>query len=254
MSFIEHSNQNRYSQYPDINNFLIKICQELNVFEKHYSLFKPIKYQNEYNEMLFATLISIKKYEIVEIYAKAQISTNSDKKYNSGYYTILKNLYKLQQKDDAFMNIALDSLLIDYDFETYLFVKNKRPQEFAKFKKDIYKNNYHVFNYSNANSELLYMKIFNEEKDFQAILKYMPDVRNLSTFNELFDELVKVNKTFFFYIVCRLDYIYSNKSADINKSIALINEFYTKEEVAHAITQMKSKPHGRIFKSVSNSE
>jgi len=98
------------------------------------------------------------------------------------------------------------------------------------------------------------MKIFCEEKDFQAILKYMPDVRNLSTFNELFDELSKVNKTFFFYIVCRLDYIYSNKSADINKSIALINEFYTNEEVAHAITQMKSKPHGRIFKSVSNSE
>ena len=250
-AYILKSNQQKFSQFPDVNTFIIKISLETNVFDKYYSLFSPIKYQNEYNELLFEALLSIKKYNVVEIYAKAQINVNSDKKYNHTYYGILKTIYALQNKDDEFMKIALDSILSDFDFETYLFVKNKRPKEFAAFKKNIYRYSNSVFQTNNYAAELLFVKIFVEERDFQAIEKYSPAVKNLSIFNDFFEQFSSISKINLFYFVCRLEYFNDNfDKSEINRSIKLFNTYYNKDEIEMAAKLMKSRVHGIIYKSL----
>ena len=253
ITLLKYSNQQKFTQFPDINQFVIKICLELGIFDKYYSLFSPIKHQNEHNEKLFEALLSIKKYDIVEIYAKAQINNNSEKKYNLSYFGFLKTIYKLQGKDDEFMKIALDSILADFDFETYQFVKNKRPKEFVSFKKNIYKYSNSAFQINNCAAESLFIKIFSEERDVQAMAKYLPEIKNLSVFNDFFEQFAKISKANLFYFVCRLDYFYNPfEKTEVDRSIRLFNTYYTKDEIEMAVKQMKSRVPGPIFKAVIN--
>ncbi len=251
ISYISYSNKQKFAQFPDINSFVIKVCLELGVFDKYYSLFSPIKYQNEYNEMLFEALMTIKKYKVVEIYAKAQININSDRKYNRPYYGFLKTIYKLQENDDEFMKIALESMMSDFDFETYQFVKSKRTTEFHSFKKIVYRYSNSAFQINNCAAESLFMKIFSEERDYQAITKYMSEIKNLSVYNDFFEEFAKINKVNLFYYVCRLNYFNNHfEKSEIDRSVRLFNTFYTKDDIEMATNQMKSRVHGSIYKSL----
>lgn len=253
IAYLQYSNQKKHAQFPDINTIIIDICLELNVFQNYYAEFKPILYQNEYNLHLIKALHSIKKYDIVAIYAKNQIKLNSNNKYNAPYYTVLKSMYKEQGKDHELMEIALESILADFDFDTYLFVKTKFPLKFEAFKKNVYKYAYSAFNINSVVAELLFMRIFIIEKDQQAVLKYMTEVRNLSVFNALFKELSAINQTFFLYLICRAEYIYYDRNkSEVNNSIALVKQYYTQEEIDRAIKQMKSKPNSLILKAFMN--
>ena len=100
---------------------------------------------------------------------------------------------------------------------------------------------------------MLFIKIFFEEKDYQAIEKYSSAIKNLSVFNDLFEQFVSISKANLFYFVCRLDYYSSGfTQSEIKRSIALFNAFYTKDEIEMVAKQMKSGGTGQIYRSLTS--
>lgn len=109
------------------SKFIFIITTENNLFPKYYTLFKPIRYDNDYNEKLIALLIAENHLELAKKYCDEQIMYNSRQEFNLLYLKFLKEIHLLE-KDDAALTKLLPVLVpFTFDFDDYIFVSERLP-------------------------------------------------------------------------------------------------------------------------------
>jgi hypothetical protein len=74
--------------------------EEYQLFASYPNLFKPILFDNKFNENLIRQLIENDHPELAEKYCLQQIKNNSRPVYNTLYFELLKEIYTLQ-KDES---------------------------------------------------------------------------------------------------------------------------------------------------------
>ncbi|MBC9931328.1 SWIM zinc finger family protein [Chitinophaga qingshengii] len=92
------------------------------LFETYYNVFKPIRFNNDYNSDLIGRLIQLGHLNLAETYCQEQIMYNSREEYNHSYYQFLKEIYSIERDNGKLTEVLKKMSLYTFDFDDYLFV------------------------------------------------------------------------------------------------------------------------------------
>lgn len=127
----ENYSDSIYEAY-DYTRIIFGIVEENGLMSKYYWLFRPIRFDNEFNLQLIRMLIRNNEMALAEIYCYEQIEGNYREEYNIPYLFLLREIYK-QQNDEEKLSGVLTSLFpYSYDFDDYLFITDRLPEEERK--------------------------------------------------------------------------------------------------------------------------
>lgn len=113
---------------------LFALVQQHGLLEAYYQSFKPIRFDNEFNEVLIDQLIAAGHIEQAKNYCKAQIAQNYKELYNLPYLERLKRIYRLQNNEQALAEVSAELLPFRFDFEDYRFLHSRMEEGEAKKK------------------------------------------------------------------------------------------------------------------------
>lgn len=102
------------------------------LFAKYGQNFKPIKFDNAFNKQLILLLIKYNDLKKATQYCLDQIANNYNHGHSILYYQLLKKIFLILNDEEGLMKTL--PLLVQYtfDFEDYLYVLNKLPEEERK--------------------------------------------------------------------------------------------------------------------------
>lgn len=253
MQFLDYLNKNKLELSEAKYESLIQMCIDNNVFDKYNSYFKPIKYANSYNVMLMNELILAKKYDLVVTYANKQIEQNHYESYNAIYYKILRSVYLLQKDDEKFLKIVYKMMMVEYDFQDYLLIKNsKNILNFDEIKKKIFSQTTHIFRSSNTTAQTFYLQLMIEEKENLQLQKRIEGLSSLLPIIETFNNLLDISKSQLLKNIARIEINYSwhIDSTAINKIRLMIKEKYTIAEIQDFKKQNRLLYSHKIFEPI----
>lgn len=169
---------------------LFDLVQQYGLLDQYYTLFKPIRFDNAFNQTLIEGLIEKGHLEPAEKYCRAQIAENFKDVYNVGYLELLKKIYRQQNNEKALTSIMADLLPFTFDFDDYLFLSARMEEGEAKKKwrtKIITKarNNHY-----NQAAKSFYFRLLHHEEAYKKMIEsinaYTPYTIILSYFDLMF--------------------------------------------------------------------
>lgn len=98
------------------------LVQDSDLFKNYYKVFKPIRFDNEYNEELIRRLIEYNHIKLAEKYCLEQIEANVRDEYNECYLQFLKEIYTIEKNEKKLAEVLKGLFPLTFDFEDYLFI------------------------------------------------------------------------------------------------------------------------------------
>lgn len=223
------------------HKFLLKLmnkCHETGVLKEHIGFFKPIKYENSYNEKLLSHMISFEMYkQAIEICEK-QIQGNYYESYNVLYYEIIKKIYQIQNNQEGLLQLTSKLLFINYNFDDYLHLKaNKNLLNFEDLKAKLFKLSTTVIKSNNSASQAFYIKLFIEEKETAQLVKTLEKINSIAPIIETFDSLLPLGRINLLKIICKIE-SYNSWSIG-NDNLRAIQNLIKKEFTIMELTDYK---------------
>jgi hypothetical protein len=124
----------KFSYKDDYVAAVFKMIVNCGLFEEYQLLFKPLRYQNEYNGLLIQLLITHGNLLLAEKYCLEQIAGNSNMDYDTMYLDFLAEIYTNWKDDKKLAMVLKETLSKSFDFNAYLFV-DKHTEEGEEKKK-----------------------------------------------------------------------------------------------------------------------
>lgn len=104
---------------------IFSLVDEHKLFDKYITVFKPIRYQNEYNLKLIELLADNKEWKFAEKYCLEQISNNARDEYDVPYLALLKLIYTLTKNENSLAPVLEKLLPYTWNFEDFMFLNNR---------------------------------------------------------------------------------------------------------------------------------
>lgn len=102
------------------------------LFNKYYKLFKPIRFNNEYNFELISSLVATGYLSLAESYCIEQIKGNFKEEFNLMYREFLVEIYTVQENDDKLAGVLKDLFPLTYSMKDFQFVYTRITNEAEK--------------------------------------------------------------------------------------------------------------------------
>jgi hypothetical protein len=242
-----------------IQGFILKILAENGLFEDIYEHFQAKYYENDYNILLLEKLIEIKKYDVAEDIAKEQIFRNSNDKYNTGYFNILKEIYKQTENSQKNALISMKTIFYNFEMDDYFEIqKHSSPEAFKVFRTKVLgylKRNFH----GNSKFVKAYIDIYFLEKNYQKILENISLYTTYSILFEYRKELYTHHKSAFLVALTLIEGTlsrYANPLDEMemeyrNKFLKWIDENYSFLEIK-ATVQVRKRHYDSNFLDALN--
>jgi len=175
--------------------FIFEIIEEHNLFTKYSRLFKPIRFDNEYNQELIRQLIDNNDLEQAEKYCLEQIQQNFREEYNILYLKFLKEIYLIQKDEEALAKVLAALFPFTFDFEDYLFISERLPEEERKKwrTKMLTKSRNISGTYKKAGTEFCF-KLADAEKSYTKMIGYIDSYTPYSIILQYFERMALTDK------------------------------------------------------------
>lgn len=205
----------------DFEMFFLNIFSENKLFEKYKNLFKPRRFQNEYNIILIRNLIEINELEKAENYCTEQINNNINENYDLPYINFLAEIYSKTNNTHKKATLLANYGAYTFDFENYLFIKkNCSPFEFKKYRQKILTN----ANYNSQNGDIqafdFYYKVIKDDGLKNKLISLLAKSHNLNLFDIYKEEAFAMSPIDFIAEAC-----VASTFTTQNKLIAKIAKF-----------------------------
>ena len=146
---------------------------EANGFLPRYlTVFKPIRYDNDFNSLLIEKLIKSSALELAENFAKDQIAGNSREEFNRPYLELLKKIYMLQNNEEALSDVIAQLLPFTFNFDDYLFFYNRMPEgeEKKKWRTRLLSKAKNAGSYGRGSAQLFHFRLLAYEKSYKKMI------------------------------------------------------------------------------------
>ena len=209
-----------------VSTFILEVLFDNDLFDKNYFIFKPYRYENEYNLSLIDKLIAINKIKEAEQMAVAQVASNYYVDYNFPYWSRLKEIYLSQNDFVKLINILINTVAIAMNFDDFLIIKQHlSAAEFKKFKSNLMGRTKNKFS-SYSNAPQFYFKMLNEDKNYLKMIDSISEYTDYDVVYEHRTALFQTDKITFLRKILEIEsgnYYYRNKIYDLDYREKLAN-------------------------------
>ncbi|MFI5137602.1 MAG: SWIM zinc finger domain-containing protein [Sphingobacteriales bacterium] len=211
------SNPDEMFNGPLYCKFIFEITEGHGLFPKHYRLFKPLRFDNEYNQKLIGLLIENNHLAIAKKYCNEQIQSNFREEYNVPYLKSLKEIFVIEKDNENLAKILSVLFPYTFEFDDYLFIINTLPEEERKKwrTKILARARNASRNRNNPATEFCF-KLMNYEKGYKKMIEYIESYTPFSLILQYFEPMVLAEKNKLLEAIVRKsdDYVYTNVQND----------------------------------------
>lgn len=203
----------------DLQMFALETFIEYDVFKEHYELFRPIRYENQYNILLLNHLVPIDS-DLAERYANDIISLNVRLEYNLPYIHILGDIYMSREDFKGLATLQMQTFDAGCDIEDYLFIKQELQgtPEFKSFRTKLL-TRLRNSSFVQVSNSLLYFQILQDDRNYAKILQVLDDTVPHEVILEFAYDLMVFNESLFLKKILELGQ-YHNYRLDIHEELA----------------------------------
>ncbi len=177
------------------SKLILEIVENHGLFSRYYNLFKPIQFDNEFNQKLIHLLIETNHLKLAGKYCQEQILDNYRDEYNPPYLKFLKEIYTIQ-KDNENLAIVLTKLLpYTFDFDDYLFTANRREEEERKkWRTKILSRARTASHHYNKEATEFCFKLLEHEKSYRKMIDYIDSYTPYNIILRYFEPMALTDK------------------------------------------------------------
>lgn len=212
-----HKNKGRNHLNFDLNNFILELFIENNIFERNYANFNPFIYQNDFNIKLIKELTKINKLALAESMALKLIEYNKRESFDLPYVDILIDIYKLTEEDQKLAKLLSIYGKYIFEFEYYLYIKNNTTIEvFKKYRQGVMSNARYAYQSGNRKAFDFYFEIKKDNNKSSDLLKMLNESNNIEWYNDYKEIALLINEIEFIKVLLSFStyYNYEEKTED----------------------------------------
>ena len=227
---------------------IFNMVKSYNLFPENYKIFKPLLFENEFNEELIGLLIEINQLELARQYCKAQIAANYQEQYNIPYLKILKNIYTIEN-DEVNLAYTLKELFPQtFDFDAYIFIINRmEPEEKKKWRTKILSRARNAIRSYNYGALAFCFELMDHEKNYRKMIEYIDSYTPYTVILKYFEPMVATDKSRLLEAITRKSesnwHLYTDKVGDDDSCFpALFNlaeKYYSTDYLRMLINQLE---------------
>jgi hypothetical protein len=219
---------------------MFHMVMDIDAFDRYYNIFKPIRFNNEYNFELISELIESGHLRLAEKYCQEQIKGNFREEFNLPYLQLLREIY-VSEKDESKLSEVLKELFPQtYDFEDYLFIiaRIEDEEERKKWRSKILARARQASHHSAAMD--FSFKLMDYEKKYKKMIEYINEYTSYNLIARYAEKMILTDKNGFLKgMLHKYDNLYQmedeNIVSDLTLIVDILYKYCTKSEIQLAI-------------------
>lgn len=234
---------------------LFAFVESHGLLQKHLSVFKPIKWDNPFNELLIGKLIDAGAFDLAKEYAEEQIAGNYREEYNLPYLELLKRIYRLQNDEEGLAGVVGQLLPYTFDFDDYLFLYNHMPEgeEKKKWRTKLITKSKNASSYGRKGAKEFYFRLLNHEKGYKKMIDSINSYTPYGMILRYFEPMAQTDKAKLLKAILdkgddsfwSFEYEEQKKDAEcFPELLAVMEKTYGKQALLTAVKQAES---GRFY-------
>ncbi|RVU89601.1 hypothetical protein EH230_12515 [Flavobacterium columnare] len=224
-----------------LKGFVLPIYIEQGMFAKYVKIFKPVKFQNDYNLLLIQALKELGENEKVEKYALDQIANNYYyEEFNIPYVKILDELYrKLEQNDKLALLLARHGKYI-FSLNNYELIKKYAPSEdFKKYRQALLTNATNAIVSGNLEAFELYYQLKKDEGKQDFLFDILNKTNSYTIFNQYKEDAFKMSEMKFLKALCNIRNSSLYEKKEVNEIVQFIIKNYDEKQLEFYLKQFR---------------
>ncbi len=176
-------------------NQILRIVETNDLFPRYYHLFKPIRYDNEFNIHLIKLLVNNHHFETAEKYCRSQIHSNSRLEFNVHYWELLKEIYTQTNDEGKLVDIVAELFPYTYDFDDYLIIASHMPEdERKKWRTKMLSKASNASNSHNDSATVFCFRLMDHEENYRKMIDYIDSHASYSIIAPYFEKMIMADK------------------------------------------------------------
>ncbi|TFF36867.1 hypothetical protein [Mucilaginibacter psychrotolerans] len=171
------------------------LVNDNNLFPVYYDMFKPIHFENGFNEKLIALLIENNHTELAEKYCNQQIKANYRDEYNVAYFKLLKQIYTASTDEANLANVLTQLFPYDFNFDDYLFILARlQPDEQKKWRTKVLTKARNTSHGPDTRALEFCFKLMEHEGNYKKMIDYIESKTPYRLILQYFEPMVAADK------------------------------------------------------------
>jgi hypothetical protein len=190
----EHYSESIYEAY-DYTRIIFNIVVNNGLFGQYPKLFRPIRFDNGFNQQLIRLLIEHNELTLAEKYCLEQIEGNFREEYNILYLLFLKEIYKLRKDEEKLASVLNRLFPYYYNFDDYLFIINRLPEEERKnWRTKMLSKARNASHSYNKEAMKFTFQLMDHEKQYRKMIDYIDNRTPYTIILEYFEPMALTDK------------------------------------------------------------
>ncbi len=226
-------------------NLIFDLVNKYGLLTEYVQVFKPVRYDNVFNEKLINALIENDILELAATYARQQMAGNYRPEFNLPYLMALKNIYKLQNDEDGLVNVLNDLMPFTYDFEDYKFIYNRLPlDERRPWRTRLLSRASNAASSRNKAASAFRFHLLNYEQSYKKMIDYVDAQATYSIIFPYAEDMIGADKNKFLDAIIKKgdDYSLSEEELESLESLyEIVAKYYNEELIRLMIAQQENR-------------
>ncbi|WP_440134720.1 hypothetical protein [Chitinophaga sancti] len=220
---------------------LFKIVLNNDLFDAYYKVFKPITFNNDYNELLIENLINSGHVKLAEKYCWEQIKSNFREEYNLRYLQFLKEIATLENDEHKLAEVLKYLFPNTFDFDDFLFIYSRitNEEEKKKWRSKVLSRARQLAS-QNLDAMKFSFKLMEFDNKYGKMIDYINEYTPYNIILEYAERIILANKKEFLKTIFnKADLTYDMDEEEAMEAIpklpGLLKKYYTESEIEFSI-------------------
>jgi hypothetical protein len=225
---------------------LLKIVVNSGLFQDYYFLFKPIRYQNDYNGFFIGLLIEHDYLALAEKFCKEQIAGNSRGDFDVMYLNYLIQIYEKTHEEEKLALVLKETLPHTLDFNAYVFVDQRLVvgEEKSKWRNKVLARSRYLTE-DNLSAMTFSFQLLDYENNYKKMITYVDSNASYEVILKYSEKMVLTNRNEFLknllYKGDRYDMEYHSIEPVFLELFNFLRKCYSMEELNLAVKEVERK-------------
>jgi len=217
---------------PAYTKFIFEIVNEHGLFPGYYQLFKPIRFDNDYNLELIGLLIENDHSAIAKVFCEQQIKYNYQEEYNIPYLEQLKDILKIEDNKKGLAEVLSALFPHTYDFDDYLFIMSTLSEEEGKKWRTKMLSRARNASHGRSRDAMEFcFKLADHEQNYQKMLEYINAYTPFKLVLKYFESMIRGDKNRLLEVLMgKSDDSWFDSDADAERDIDCFPELFALAE------------------------
>jgi hypothetical protein len=175
--------------------FIFEVTEQNDLFTKYSNLFKPIRFDNEYNQRLISLLVGNNDIDRAKRYCAEQMKYNFKEEYNIVYLIFLKQIALIQKNEDELLRVMTSLFPFTFNFDDYLFISERLPEEERKkWRTKMLTKSRNISAPYKTNAIRFYFQLADFEHNYRKMIDYIDSDTPYATVLKYFENMLRGDK------------------------------------------------------------